>query len=381
MKLAYDDFADQMMVASDDDTPIGLDGWAPFTDIDKAKLRVYLESKMEREVSDRDIRDFMNTTRDLYSMDRGKLWLDPLKWDGTPRAGNFLHTYCGAPENDYTRAVSRYIWTALAGRIIEPGCKADMAPVLVSPQGWGKTRAVQAIAPRRDFFAEISLGEKEADLSRKLRGRVVCEMAELDGVNKRDIEWLKAFISRTHEMWIPKYSENVTSFARRCLLIGTCNRDDFLVDDTGNRRWLPIRLEYKNICYTADRRIRADLEQLWAEGKEMFLNFGVLFQEAEELAKGEHSRFTYDDSWTESISIWLRTPPIGLDSKVCAPAPLEREYIKLVDVLQGALKLDISHRHQGAEKRAGAILRNLGYVSVTQRLEGRVQRVWKRKDA
>ena len=381
MKLVYDEFGDNMMVAADDSTPVGLDGWHPYTDIDKAKLRILLEAKMEREVSERDVRDFLSVTSELHRMDRGRLWLEPLKWDGVPRAGDFMHAYCGAPSNDYTRAVSRYIWTALAGRVLEPGCKADMAPVLVSPQGWGKTRAVQAIAPRPEFFAEISLGEKESDLSRKLKGRVVCEMAELDGVNKRDIEWLKAFISRTHEMWVPKYSENVASFARRCLLIGTCNRDDFLVDDTGNRRWLPIRLEHKSLCYTADRRIRADLEQLWAEGKAMFLNFGVLFQEAEELAKQVHSKFTYDDSWADSIYQWLQTQPVGLDSKPAGPAPVDREYIKLVDVLQGALKLDTSHRHQGVEKRAGAILRNLGYESRTQRLEGRVQRVWKRKEA
>lgn len=379
MKFIYDEFSDNMMVAEDDDTPVGMEGWLPFTDIDKARLRILLESKMEREVSERDIRDFMLTTRKLHSMDRGKLWIDPLVWDGTPRIGDFLHTYCGAPSTDYTRAVSRYIWTALAGRIIEPGCKADMAPVLVSPQGWGKTRAVQAIAPRREFFAEISLGEKESDLSRKLKGRVVCEMAELDGVNRRDIEWLKAFISRTHELWVPKYSENVASFARRCLLIGTCNRDDFLMDDTGNRRWLPIRLEHKSICYTGDARIAKDRKQLWAEGKEMFLNFGVVFQEAEELAKDEHVRFTYNDSWTDTIAAWLRIAPPSMNGQPAGSAPEDREYIRLVDVLQGALRLDISQRNMTAEKRAGAALRALGYISFNKRIGDTVKRVWRKE--
>lgn len=377
MHLIYDEFSDAMLVGNDD-TPVGLDGWRAFTDMDKVALRCILETGADREVSERDVRDFLLTTRSMHTIDRGKAWLQPLQWDGNPRIGDFLHSYCGAPANDYTRACSRYLWTALAGRVLEPGCKADMMIVLVSPQGWGKTRAVNALVPRPEFAAEISLHEKSDDLARKIRGRMVCELAELDGVSKRDVEWLKSFISRTHETWVPKYQEFTSTFGRRCIFIGTSNRDDFLIDDTGNRRWLPIRLEHRDIIYSSDARIVTDREQLWAEGAAMFQNFGVVFREAEELAKQQHAEFLYDDSWADTIASWLVAAPVGLDGKPAGLAPVDRPHVKMVEILQGALRLDIAHRNTTAEKRAGAALRALGWASATMRLEGNVQRVWRK---
>ncbi|ESF27670.1 putative replication protein, partial [Salmonella enterica subsp. enterica serovar Tallahassee str. 0012] len=45
--------------------------------------------------------------------------------------------------------------TALAGRVLEPGVKADMVPILVGPQGCGKSSGVEALSPDPAFFTEI----------------------------------------------------------------------------------------------------------------------------------------------------------------------------------------------------------------------------------
>ena len=68
-------------------------------------------------------------------------------WDGTPRVDKFLHTYFGAEDNDYSTAVSRYLWTALAGRALKPGIKADMVPILYGQQGTIKSSAIAALVP------------------------------------------------------------------------------------------------------------------------------------------------------------------------------------------------------------------------------------------
>lgn len=60
-------------------------------------------------------------------------------WDGVERVERFLESYAGAEAGDYSRAVSRYMWTAMAARLLNPGAKCDMVPVLVGGQGTGKS--------------------------------------------------------------------------------------------------------------------------------------------------------------------------------------------------------------------------------------------------
>ncbi|MCV5824559.1 virulence-associated E family protein, partial [Escherichia coli] len=87
-----------------------------------------------------------------------------------------------------------------------------------------------------------SFAEKDDDLARKMRGRLVAEIGELRGLNTKELESIKAFVTRTHENWIPKYREFATQFPRRLVFVGTTNEDEFLADKTGNRRWLPVEV-------------------------------------------------------------------------------------------------------------------------------------------
>lgn len=74
-------------------------------------------------------------------------WLNGVDWDGVPRVKTFFETYFDVEPSEYTSAVSLYAWTALAGRVLSPGCKADMVPVLVGEQGCGKSTGIAALCP------------------------------------------------------------------------------------------------------------------------------------------------------------------------------------------------------------------------------------------
>src|SRR5690606_34027600 len=117
-----------------------------------------------------------------------------------------------------------------------------MVPILVGDQGQGKSTAVKALVPSPEFFVEVSFAEKDDDLARKMRGKLVAEIGELRGLHTKELEAIKAFITRTHEQWVPKYREFTTTFPRRLVFIGSTNKDQFLADETGNRRWLPVRV-------------------------------------------------------------------------------------------------------------------------------------------
>lgn len=346
IEVRSDDFRDEIMFSV-----IGRAQWQPFGDSDYARLRITLETKGFRPISRELIRDVVHLVAGENQFDSAIEWLTPLPWDGTPRVESFLINYLSAQDSPYVRAVGRYLWSALAGRVMEPGVKADMAPILVGAQGLGKSRAVAAIAPGPEFFTEVNLQERDVDLSRLMRGRLVGEIGELRGLNTKDLEAIKAFITRTHENWIPKYKEFATTFPRRLVFIGTTNKDEFLADETGNRRWLPVKVGSVDVAAIVRDRL-----QLWAEGREHFLARGIDWQDVEALSAPIHEEHTIRDPWEQAISDWL-TQAHPLTGVVPASEP----FLRISDVLRFALGFENKQVGRRDEMRVGTALRGLGY--------------------
>ena len=346
MRLGYDQFRDEIMCSTD-----AGQNWAPFKDVDYVTLRITLERRGFKPIGPELIRAVVARVAEDHRFDSAQQWLMTLTWDGVPRIDRFLPAYFNAIDTPYAQAIGTYTWTALAGRVMEPGCKADMAPILVGEQGIRKSTGVAAMAPALDFFCEISFAEKEPDLARKMRGRLIAEIGELRGLHSRELDHIKAFITRTHEDWIPKFKEFNTIFPRRLLFIGTTNQDEFLADETGNRRWLPIRVGRVDV-----EAIARDRLQLWAEGRDRFLIDGVAWSDAERLARDQHQAHMICDSWEEIVREWL--DQLGADGVKNA----SRRFIRLNDVLRFALNFDAKNITRREELRVGRVLTAIGYV-------------------
>src|SRR5580704_1036642 len=81
-------------------------------------------------------------------------YLDSLVWDGTPRLDRWLIDYAGADDTPAARATSRTILVAAVRRARHPGCKFDQMPVIVGPQGCGKSQALQLLAVNDAWFTD-----------------------------------------------------------------------------------------------------------------------------------------------------------------------------------------------------------------------------------
>jgi hypothetical protein len=363
-RVALDTFVDSIMIASP-----GRDDWRPLADNDYTRLRVQLAAPAAgaarfHEIGRELMRDALHEAADAQRFDSAQLWLDSLPaHDGVPRVDSFLSDRFSVPDTPYARAVSRYVWTALAGRVMEPGCKVDMVPVLVGPQGAGKSTAVLAMAPHHDFFVEINMHAKDDDLARSMRGKVVGELCELRGFAGRNAEDLKAWVTRRFEEWTPKYRERATKFARRLLLIGTTNDPVFLSDESGSRRWLPVDVGDIDVP-----SIERDRDQLWAEARDLFGLVGVDWSDAERLALHEHDRFTVQDSWVDIVATWLDTP--SLDGS----KPSAAGFLRTADVGREALGMNPQGMRKTEEMRIGKTLRVLGYERRKVWAEGRA--IW-----
>lgn len=362
MRIGYDTFRDEIMYSEDDGH-----NWSPFKDADYTRVRIALERRGFKPPSKEITRDAVLLVAERQAFDSAQLWLSQQRHDGAARVETFLSTYMGVPDSPYARAVSRYWWTAMAGRVVEPGCKADMAPVLIGKQGARKSSAVAAMVPSSDFFAEISFGEKEDDLSRKMRGRLLAELAELKGLHSRESDHVKAWITKRYEDWTPKYREFNTKFPRRLVFVGTTNRQEFLSDDTGNRRWLPVQV---GECIDVDA-IARDCLQLWAEARDLFELIGVDYHEAETLATGVHTAHMMRDAWEPFIERWLHA-----EDDITGDAPAAREFLQVHEVLEGALRMDAKNCKRVDEMRAGDVLRAIGYTRRQKRIDGKQRYVY-----
>lgn len=356
--LSYDAFKDVLLING-----------RPFKDADYTELTLRLMKKrfgpgnLPAEL----IRQAVGYVAEQHAFDSAIAWLQGLPpWDGVRRIESFCSRYLGVPETPYSRAVGRYWWTAHAGRVLSPGCQADIAVILISGQGTGKTSSIKAMVPEPDQYVELSLTDRDEDLSRAMRGKLIGEMAELRGLNSRDLESIKAWISRTREEWVPKYLEFSRTFPRRLVLVGTSNQEEFLADETGNRRFAPLLVGARQ-----DREgIARDRGQLWAEARDRFLAEGVLWHDAEAQAKSEHARFEIHDAWVETVRDWLGAQ--GLLEE----APGTCDFLRLDEVLRGALGIDMRHVKPAEQMRAGKVLHVLGYKRGVRRVKGIPKKVW-----
>ena len=366
-KLRHDKFRGELVITSEDG-----DDWRPFSDADAVRLRIALAQQNMEEIGKELMRDGLTLAASDNEFDSADHWLNAVapKWDGVERIEEFYRTYFRTADTPYTRACGLYVWTAHAGRVLVPGIKADMATILVGPQGCGKSRGVAAMSPFEDAFTEFDMETKDADLARKMRGTLVGELGELRGMSVRDADAMKAWVSRRFEAWTPKYVEYETRFARRLLFHGTTNVDDFLNDPTGERRWLPMRVALDGNVDVEG--IERDRDQLWAEGRERFLKDGVLFAQAEELARAEHHQFRARDPWEGPVGRWLDAE----ETDGAAPRYAHHGVTSEV-VLTMCLGLEAAKVQRRDQMRLASVMKALGMVNVQRRQkDGRNLRAW-----
>jgi hypothetical protein len=339
-RVRYDRFCDQTFFRKSNSTV-----WEPLTDHMYARFRMRMNQiGMENDPPNELTRSGIEIAAHDNKIDSAQDWLMSLTWDGEPRIPTFHTRVLRLADTPYHKAVVEYLWTALAGRVLVPGCKADMMPIFIGPQGIRKSTFVEYLAPDSDQFTAVSLGMRDADLARQLRGKVVAEWDEMRGLNTRDAEGIKGWLSHRYDEWIPKFKELAVAVPRRFVVVGTANDKQVLNDPTGARRFLPVRVEQ-----TIDTEyVKSNRDQLWAEAREMFAKGGVHWQQAEQLAHAMHKVSTVRDLWEDAVVHWLATqgPKEGWQS---------------LQILTGACNVHSSLANAAAYHRLRRIMAKLGW--------------------
>jgi predicted P-loop ATPase len=292
-------------------------------------------------------------------------YLDSLKWDGKPRLDTWLMTYVGATEAALNHVFGRKVLIAAVRRARSPGAKFDQMMVLEGKQDTGKSSAVKILAG--DFFRDEEIISKSNKEVQELTcGVWLYEMSELVGLTKRDVEHVKNFLSKTHDSARGAWGRKLEDQARTCVFIGTCNRSDYLSDDTGNRRFWPVPTGEIDLD-----ALKRDRDQLWAEasiaeqaGEELTIDRRL----RDEAAMLADSRLA-DDPWDQTLAKVER-------QCVTMHEKFSREFGEMRAssdwLLRDILDLNPNNVSGVSSKRLAAAMRRLGWTGPkTMKIDGR----------
>jgi predicted P-loop ATPase len=317
----------------------------PVRDADVSQLQEWTQHKGIPKIG----RDTTHQAVDQRAQERAfhpiRRYLDSLAWDGTPRINRWLSYYFGAEPSPYLAGIGRMFLIAMVARVLQPGAKADYMLVLEGEQGAGKSSACGVLAGEwfSDSLPDI-MRDKEA--AQHIRGKWLIEIAELSATSRAEAEALKAFISRPVERYRPSYGRKEVIEPRQCLFVGTTNKSTYLRDETGARRFWPVKVGKIDI-----EALRYDRDQLFAEAVLAYRTGERWWPddtfERDHIKPAQDDRYE-GDPWEDPIAAYVASA----------------RRVRVTDVASEALMMERAKLGTAEQRRIAAVLVKLGWKPV-----------------
>lgn len=347
------------------DDPKGFVVPRELTDLDVLSIQGMLQWRGLPRISRQTTEDAVQTVAKAHRIHPLRDWLGSLHWGGEPLLPVWLTKAAGAPDDEYHKQVGTLFITAMVARVMQPGCKCDYMPVLEGKQGILKSSLCRELAGEEYFSDQLPSQHFDGvRFSMHLRGKWLLELSELASIAKSEIEELKSMLVRRVEEYIPKYGRRLVHEPRQCAFIGTTNRDDYSRDETGARRFWPVKTGRIDLGWLREHR-----EQLFAEAVERF-NRGLPWWperaiEESHFAPQQQDRYG-EDIWTPKVveqlgkleavaKAELEHTPLHLQG----PVPVAET--TLADVALAALDLPIGKLGRAEQLRLAAIFLSAGW--------------------
>lgn len=286
-----------------------------WTDRHDAALRYILETKYEISVSSRDLADALLVHTQKHKFHPVREYLSGLRWDGVERAGTLFRDYLGSPPDDYHIEAAELTLMGAVTRVMEPGHKFDFVPILEGVQGRRKSTFIEKLA--KGWFAGLDGNfDDRTRLVEKMQGAWILEVPELSAFSKSEVQIIKDFVSSSSDKVRLAYGRRAAVYPRQSIMIGSTNEDQYLKDNTGNRRFWPIRC-YVDMIDTD--KLEDNIDQIWAEVYTCYLKaredqpYGLLnlslrsgpARDAAAMLQDARRAETVSDAWAGVIGDWL----------------------------------------------------------------------------
>jgi hypothetical protein len=351
------------------------------------RLRHWLRANYGKDMTEKHIHDAVVelAVENRFDPVAGMLADAQANWDGTERLDRMAADYFNAEDTPLNRAFVRKTMIGAVRRVREPGCKHDTILVMESPEGWAKSLAWSVLAGEGNFSDVRVIGASEKEVMEQLAGIWIHENAEMAGMKKAEVEMVKAFASRQIDIARPAYGRLPVRQPRHSIEVGTTNADTYLISNTGNRRFWPVRV----LAPIDIGKLRADRLQLWgeaahweAQGESNVLS-SELWVEAAEVQEERRVEHPWEAE-LERLSVIPDGGPTagigGLGYNIVHRVG-DEERVFTSDIFEKCLKLNSANMHMGHASDLSKLMKLKGWTRKLVRVGGAVRRGYVRPAA
>jgi hypothetical protein len=263
----------------------------------------------------------------------------------------------------------RYLVAAVA-RLHAPGCDVHQSPVLIGPQGIGKSRLGRVLFGEAHYGDQLSNKLDVDDVTRMQRFWCL-ELAELDGITRRsDLEAFKAFMTRTVDVERRKYGRSEEAMPRRTVFWGTSNSSP-LRDPSGARRFVCIPLAKQPLPVA---QVEVHRAAIWAKAVEQYHAGMSWWSTPEEAAQIEERNGDH-----QQVDPWVAEVEEIVAREKNRYAAIKQPATKLHvtnEVIHTHLEIPKSQLNNHIHKRIRQIMEGMGWHWRRVIVEGKEVRCW-----
>jgi predicted P-loop ATPase len=268
--------------------------------------------------------------------------------------------YFGTQDPFHAILLKRTLIAAVA-RAFKPGCKVDTMCILQGGQGALKSTFWQTLAGEAWFTDNLSEAS-EKDEKLKLRRYWILEFSEFETVYKRkDVEQLKAFLSSRIDSLRRPYGRSLEDFPRTSIFVGSTNRQEFLNDPTGGRRYWVIPVSQT----IPIQMLEEERDQIWAAAVAAYRSGEQwwLTHEEDKLLEEANKGWQSSDTWEVVVLNYLQN----------------KSRCTVSELFTHAIQIELAKQGKAEQMRLSDILRRNGWIRGNpKRIEGKLQRYWEK---
>jgi predicted P-loop ATPase len=226
-------------------------------------------------------------------------------WDGKERLKTVFNYWLGAEINETTETIAKVFFVSAVAKVYEPLTKVDTVLDLVGGQGVGKTSFLSKIA--RDWYTSNAVSFTDKDSYNVMLKALIVNDDEMTASKRMNFEETKSFISKTVLEFRKSYDRRGASYAKNFVIARTTNNIEYLKDNTGDRRFMPILVNPDGQKKHPMQMTEEDIIQIWGEAVSLYKNGYDLdsFDKLDTKRVEYQENFKYIDPMVEEINRYL----------------------------------------------------------------------------
>lgn len=289
------------------------------------------------------------------------------EWDGTDYIGQLM-SHIKTSDQDFFIAQFKKMLVRMIAQSFNRIAFNKHCLTLYSKQNDGKTSFFEYLindTPLERYYKKNpDIEGKEA--KRALAENFLLNLDELSALSKTDVNRVKATFSESAIKVRLPYDKKDSIMPRRASFVGSTNKREFLVDETGNVRWLVFEVISINHNYGRPGGYAdVDINKVWAQAFSLFQTNSPVNLSADEIAHSEKNNEQYGQRTPEYQMLlqWFTPAPKAQGGTFYQPVNIVQRLTELSDnkIRLTSENVGRALTKMGIERSANRIGKNVAY--------------------